>query len=326
MDTAPIIIKKKKVSGGDGHHGGAWKVAYADFVTAMMAFFLLMWLLNATSEEQRKGLADYFDPSIPLSRNSAGGSGMMGGNEMLTPPETALNEKDGDRDPRTNHKKAPDPEDNSAPDGESEDSPQRKGKDQTPAEKDGTTSGDGAKEGDAATTNAVSDAAEAAARVAMAERAALDAINRQIKAELAAKGQADLSQHFNLKVTPEGLVIEIADANGEPLFGSGAADAKPIMKALIDVITPILGLTSNDVAIVGHTDAVPFTNGADYSNWELSADRANAARRMLTQAGLPADRIVRVSGRAATSPISADSRDARNRRIAITLLRKPAAE
>ena len=78
MSVAPIIIKRKKGGGEEGHHGGAWKVAYADFVTAMMAFFLLMWLLNATSEEQRKGLADYFDPSIPLSRNSAGGSGMMG--------------------------------------------------------------------------------------------------------------------------------------------------------------------------------------------------------------------------------------------------------
>ena len=325
MDTAPIIIKKKKVSGGDGHHGGAWKVAYADFVTAMMAFFLLMWLLNATSEEQRKGLADYFDPSIPLSRNSAGGSGMMGGNEMLTPPETALNEKEGDRDPRTNHKKTPDPDENNAPDGESDESPQPQGKAKTPSDNEGAASGHETKESDAAPKSKADDAA-AAARVAMAERAALDAINRQIKAELAAKGQADLSQHFNLRVTPEGLVIEIADANGEPLFGSGAADASPIMKTLIEVITPILGLTSNDVAIVGHTDAVPFNNRADYSNWELSADRANAARRMLTEAGLPANRIVRVSGRAATSPISADSRDARNRRIAITLLRKPVAE
>lgn len=83
-NEAPIIIKKVKKGGGDGHHGGAWKVAYADFVTAMMAFFLLMWLLNATTEKQRKGLADYFSPSIPLSRVSGGGNGAFQGDTMFT--------------------------------------------------------------------------------------------------------------------------------------------------------------------------------------------------------------------------------------------------
>ncbi len=83
-NVAPIIIKRKKVTGGDGHHGGAWKVAYADFVTAMMAFFLLMWLLNATTEKQRKGLADYFSPTVAISRVSGGGNGMLGGSSMFT--------------------------------------------------------------------------------------------------------------------------------------------------------------------------------------------------------------------------------------------------
>ena len=82
-NVAPIIIKKKKVTGGDGHHGGAWKVAYADFVTAMMAFFLLMWLLNATTEQQRKGIADYFSPTIPINRISGGGDGDFGGNSVF---------------------------------------------------------------------------------------------------------------------------------------------------------------------------------------------------------------------------------------------------
>ena len=92
-ELAPIIIKKKKGGGGDGHHGGAWKVAYADFVTAMMAFFLLMWLLNATSEEQRKGIADFFSPSIPVSENSSGGRSMFGGTTALA---TKDRPKDGD--------------------------------------------------------------------------------------------------------------------------------------------------------------------------------------------------------------------------------------
>ena len=318
MDAAPIIIKKKKSGGGDGHHGGAWKVAYADFVTAMMAFFLLMWLLNATSEEQRKGLADYFDPSIPLSRNSSGGSGMMGGDEMLTPPDTALNEKEGDRDPRTRQKTLSDPSDQTKPEGDVADTPPREEKDDTDADK---TAAAGEKL-DPEAEKAVA-AAKAAARAAEAERAALDAINRQIETELAAIGQEGLSQHFNLRVTPDGLVIEIVDLTGEPLFGSGAAEAQPILRTLIGVITPILGLTSNDIAVVGHTDATPFNNRSGYSNWELSADRANEARRMLAEAGLDPTRITRVSGRAATDPISDDPRDPRNRRIAVTLLRRP---
>ncbi len=82
--NAPTIIKRKKVVGGDGHHGGAWKVAYADFVTAMMAFFMLMWLLNATTEQQRKGIADYFSPTIPINRMSGGGSGAFGGDNIFT--------------------------------------------------------------------------------------------------------------------------------------------------------------------------------------------------------------------------------------------------
>ncbi len=82
--NAPVIIKRKKVVGGDGHHGGAWKVAYADFVTAMMAFFMLMWLLNATTEQQRKGIADYFSPTIPINRVSGGGSGAFGGDNIFT--------------------------------------------------------------------------------------------------------------------------------------------------------------------------------------------------------------------------------------------------
>ncbi|MEM6891830.1 MAG: flagellar motor protein MotB [Pseudomonadota bacterium] len=90
-DERPIIIKKKKVVSGDGHHGGAWKVAYADFVTAMMAFFMLMWLLNATTEQQRKGLADYFSPTIPITRISGGGDGSFGGDDVFSENSIAQN-------------------------------------------------------------------------------------------------------------------------------------------------------------------------------------------------------------------------------------------
>ncbi|MFQ6550768.1 flagellar motor protein MotB [Aestuariibius insulae] len=93
----PIIIKRRKVVGGDGHHGGAWKVAYADFVTAMMAFFMLMWLLNATTEKQRKGIADYFSPTIPINRISGGGSGAMGGDSVMAEEDLAFNGEVPDR-------------------------------------------------------------------------------------------------------------------------------------------------------------------------------------------------------------------------------------
>ncbi|OOY30242.1 flagellar motor protein MotB [Thioclava sp. F36-6] len=88
-NAAPIIIKRKKVVAGDGHHGGAWKVAYADFVTAMMAFFMLMWLLNATTEKQRKGIADYFNPTIPINRISGGGEGAFGGDSVFSEDQIA---------------------------------------------------------------------------------------------------------------------------------------------------------------------------------------------------------------------------------------------
>lgn len=94
-NAAPVIIKRKKVSGGDGHHGGAWKVAYADFVTAMMAFFMLMWLLNATTEKQRKGIADYFNPTIPINRISGGGNGMFGGETVFSSTLLAQNGSGG---------------------------------------------------------------------------------------------------------------------------------------------------------------------------------------------------------------------------------------
>ena len=100
--NAPVIIKRRKVVAGDGHHGGAWKVAYADFVTAMMAFFMLMWLLNATTEKQRKGIADYFNPTIPVNRISGGGEGMFGGTSVFSEEALPQNGTGGsNRNPST---------------------------------------------------------------------------------------------------------------------------------------------------------------------------------------------------------------------------------
>ena len=124
-----------------------------------------------------------------------------------------------------------------------------------------------------------------------------------------------------MRMTPEGLLIEIIDITDEALFRSGAAEPEPILTQLVDILVPVLDRTTNDISIAGHTDATPFSNQRNYSNWELSADRANAARRLMLEQGLASERIVRVSGKAATSPIEPDPFAARNRRIAITLLR-----
>ena len=137
-----------------------------------------------------------------------------------------------------------------------------------------------------------------------------------------AGGQDGLLEHFTMRITPEGLVIEIVDLSNEPLFRSGASDPAPILGTLTDILVPVLQQTTNDLAIAGHTDAKPFANQSRRSNWELSAERANAARRLMQARGLSPDRVVRVSGKAATDPIDPDPLSERNRRIAITLLRE----
>lgn len=249
-----IIIKRPKIVQGGGHHGGAWKVAYADFVTAMMAFFLLMWLLNATSEEQRKGLADYFSPSIPIAAVSGGGAGALDGEEVTRAPAlTMANPTD-----TTNDNLAGMPD---------------------------------------------------------------DAMVAAMQAALVGE-ETELSDHISVRMSPEGLVIELTDRDSRPLFASGRADPSPILLKLTAAVAQALEEVSNSIKIVGHTDSSRYANGLQgYSNWELSSDRANAARRMIKEAGLPETRITEVSGRAATMPFVEDPLDARNRRISITLLR-----
>jgi chemotaxis protein MotB len=153
-----------------------------------------------------------------------------------------------------------------------------------------------------------------------AEQARLEAIGQQIAEAVERTDDGALERHFVLRITPEGLVIEIIDADDQPLFDSASAQPAPILQLLIDVLVPVLDHTVNDIAVVGHTDAVAFDQ-AGYSNWELSADRANAARRLLAASGLPEDRVVRVTGKAAVEPLSPDPFAPQNRRIAITLLR-----
>ena len=259
----PIIIKRKKVIAGGGHHGGAWKVAYADFVTAMMAFFLLMWLLNATTEEQRKGIADYFSPNIPLAAVSGGGSGALSGDSIYTQDTLSR-------------------------------------------------SGTGVK---TVSGNDTLKETEAKKIKETKAKQQIDALNAALAA-----ADAGLLEHVSLKMSAEGLVIELIDSNADPLFSVGAATPSPLLKELLQVFTQSFSGVQNDIKIVGHTDGRAFAGGASYTNWELSADRANTARRLLIDYGFPYQQISEVSGKAYTDPLADDPLAAKNRRIAITLL------
>ncbi|PKP83209.1 MAG: chemotaxis protein MotB [Alphaproteobacteria bacterium HGW-Alphaproteobacteria-18] len=276
----PTIIKRKKVYKGGGHHGGAWKVAYADFVTAMMAFFLLMWLLNATTEEQRKGIADYFNPTIPISRISGGGSDGLNGSSIFSEETyakmgTGANRKETVENPAYG-------------DGKS-----KEAQDQT----DDTHT--------------------------LARRAEEREIANELQGlkEALSKESRQLSEHLMIKMSPEGIVLEITDSESTPLFPLGRSEASDTMVQLIAVVAEAFAEFDNDIKIVGHTDSHRFRNGALYDNWNLSADRANTARRLLSDAGVPGQRIREVSGKADTDPLVRDDpQAAQNRRISITIL------
>jgi len=242
-NARPIIIKRKVVKAA-GHHGGAWKVAYADFVTAMMAFFLMMWLINATTEEQKGGIADYFSPAIPMSRTAAVADGMMNGDSILTSEDLA----DDKTDPEMTQMQA------------------------------------------------------------------------TLNAELNEGGDAgELTKHMYVHMTEDGLVIEIVDLASGALFRAGSAVPSVLLRKIISAIGPVLGKARNMVGVSGHTDASQYVGATDYDNWELSSDRANVTRRLLSGSGVAAKRFASVEGRADSEPISDDPLAPENRRISITL-------
>ncbi|THD85638.1 chemotaxis protein MotB [Aliigemmobacter aestuarii] len=277
-NAAPVIIKRKKVVGGGGHHGGAWKVAYADFVTAMMAFFMLMWLLNATTEKQRKGIADYFNPTIPINRISGGGEGAFGGDSIFTEQQLA----------------------------------------QT---------------GTGASNIRPTEANAARGEMRQADQPGVDAqtmqrdteaIERVIKALTALGGESMTMQqalrHVVTRVTDEGLVIEIFDLEGRPLFVDETASPSHTMALLGDLLSEVLNLAENPVAINAHVRSFPITL-IDDPTWSMTADRAMAMRDLLVSAGLPDGRIARVTGHANRRPVTANPMAVRNNRVELVLLR-----
>jgi len=275
----PIVIKRIKKSGG-GAHGGAWKIAYADFVTAMMAFFLLMWLLGSTTKAQMEGISQYF--KTPLKVALAGGSGsgdassvIKGGGEDLT--RRAGQVKRGETDPAN---------------------------------------------------KAIN------LEAAKAEQERQDAARLQeLKAKLdkAIENNKKLSQfkkQLKIDITQEGLRIQIVDDKNRPMFDSGGAIMKAYTRDILREIGKTLNEVPNKISLSGHTDAVPYYGGEQgYSNWELSADRANASRRELVAGGLEDGKVLRVVGLGSAIPFNKDNpNDPVNRRISIVVMNKKAEE
>ena len=333
-----VIIKRYEIVEG-GHHGGAWKVAYADFVTAMMAFFLLMWLLNATTEDQRKGLADYFSPNNVMSHASSGTGQPFGGHTAfdegaLVSDRGAVQVTTGKRPVIERTEDGDDPvftEFHRAKAGEgvgkgpmeddqdADDSTDEKTLGQTGTK---PTSGPGGgadveREGHPVT------AAEMATAKAAVEKAMFEQAAQQIKdAVRSDPALADLAKQLTIDMTPEGLRIQIVDEVKLPMFPTGSATPNERARLLLQKIVPMLMKLSQPISIAGHTDAAPFP-GPERTNWELSAERANATRRVLVDSGFPEARLKSVTGNADRDPLlPADPLAAANRRIAIVVLRE----
>ena len=348
------IIRKIEVVEGHGHHGGAWKVAYADFMTAMMAFFLLMWILSSSDEQKLRGIAEYFtNATLP------GGSGVLDG-ATLGPPGTltASNGTTVARGAELGEIDDPSPAKWEVMDTTPTASPEEKvrgtmeGKHENPAagaaSEEFHESADGQNAARAANGSADADvdASDPTKTTAGADVAAYDKAApeqnpdhtadeerfEQMKAEILQAMQQSpdlrpLQNNIIFQKTPEGMLVQIIDQKGQPMFASGKAKMNSATLQLMELLGTSLTKLPNDMVISGHTDAVPFSNRATYDNWDLSSDRANAMRRVLLKSGVTQERITRVSGMAATQLLKPEApRHASNRRIEVLLAyEKPVA-
>jgi len=271
--TRPIIIKRKKVVAG-GAHGGAWKIAYADFVTAMMAFFLLMWLLGSTAKGDLAGIADHFQNPLKVSMSGGEGSGdatsiLKGGGKDLTRQSGQV------------------------------------------------------KKGDVEAKKTTSFSKEAQAEFRRKEQERLEALKADIEKMIEQSPQlAQFKKQMLLDITSEGLRIQIVDEQNRPMFDSGGAELKPYTRDILRQIGKALNDVKNRISLAGHTDAAAFSGGGQgFTNWELSANRANASRRELVAGGMDDSKVLRVVGLAST--VLFDKNDplgSVNRRISIVVL------
>ena len=275
----PIIIKKIKKGGHGGHGSGVWKIAYADFVTAMMAFFLLLWLLNSVTQEQLQGISNFFAP-VTTSKSQTGSGQVLGGKTIGEPGA-----------------------------GESPTSRAAVAQD-LPPPKVGTGPAEGAGDAD-------DDGKKAQEEEQFKE--AEDALRKNIEGVPAFRQLADSLLIDN---TPEGLRIQIVDQQGLAMFPAGSAEPYLHTRRLLEVVAKVVVEMTQKLSVSGHTDSTGYSDESKYSNWELSSDRANAARRALVQYSVPQSRIGLVVGKAYVDPLKVDEpTHPSNRRLTIVLLR-----
>ena len=288
----PIVVKKIK-KGGGGAHGGAWKIAYADFVTAMMAFFLLMWLLGSTAQGDLQGIAEFFNSPLKVAMSGGSGAGdatspIAGGGQDLTRSVGQVKRGDVEGKRSLNLEAA-------------------KGAVRAAGEEGGQ---DAEKK-----------------REERKERARLEDLKGQIEAIIeASPSLRPFKSQLLLDITTEGLRIQIVDEQNRPMFDSSSASLRPYTQELLRSIGATLNGVDNTISLSGHTDSTRYAGGErGFSNWELSANRANASRRELVAGGLAEGKIVRVVGLADTLPLDSTNPTAPlNRRISIIVLNKQA--
>ncbi|PRC92966.1 flagellar motor protein MotB [Solimicrobium silvestre] len=276
-ELRPIIVKRiKKVAGG--HHGGAWKIAYADFVTAMMAFFLLMWLLGSTTKGTLQGIAEYFQTPLKIAMSGGEGSGdsssvIKGGGRDLSASEGQVKKSDAAKNKKNYNLK------------------------------------------------------DAEAALALADAAHLKALKEKIEAVIDANPVLkQYKKQLQLDMTTDGLRIQILDDQNRPMFASAKAELEPYTKEILDEIGVALNEVPNRISLSGHTDATPYSSGGrGYSNWELSADRANASRKELIAGGMDESKVLRVVGLSSAVLFNKENPlDPINRRISILVMNKQA--
>ena len=277
----PIIVKRIKKQ-AHAAHGGAWKIAYADFVTAMMAFFLLMWLLGSTAKGELQGIAAYFNS--PLQVAMAGGNGAGNSSSIIPGGGNDLSKVHG-----------------------------QVRRSDSEAEKKSRVTAEAAK--------------AAKAEAAQQDSRRMQALQAKIESLITESPKLkEFKSQIRMEITPDGLQIQIVDDQSRPMFDSGSALVKPYMRDILREVGTALNNVENRVSLAGHTDASPYGNGdRGYSNWELSADRANASRRELVAAGMPDAKLVRVVGLAASDLMEPEKPNAPiNRRISITVMTREA--
>ena len=284
-DQGQTIIIKRVKKGGGGHHGGAWKIAYADFVTAMMAFFLLLWLLNSVTQEQLEGISNYFAPAS-VAKTTSGSGGVFGG--------TAISVEGTMQHLSSSPSVTVD----------------------LPPPKAGT----GAQE----SVEREISKEEAAELVKEQEQQQFEKASKELEELLEQVPDVrNLVNSIIIDNTPEGLRIQIVDQQGLAMFPSGSAQMYPHTRNVLKVVSEVIKKMPQNLSITGHTDSTRFAGGElGYTNWELSADRANATRRVLLELGVPPSQLARVVGSADQDPLDkANLADPKNRRIAIVMLR-----